>query len=153
MGDKVRKWMRHGRPSWVDPQLPIFITFCTRPRGMNQIANTRVWSLLLDARTVLTTVGKMNPIILLAMTDHVHLLARISSEVSVKTLVRSLKTAVSYDNKVDWQPGFFDHRVRSKKQLNEIIDYIRMNPVRAGLCGKVEDWPYSWQKQDGSQDR
>ncbi len=146
MGDEVRKWMQHGRPSWVDPQLPMFITFCTRPRGVNQIANVRVWSLLSGASAVLTKVGKMSPVILLAMPDHVHLLARISREVSVKTLVRSLKTAISHKTKVDWQPGFFDHRVRGKKQISEIFDYVRMNPVRAGLCSKAEDWPYSWRE-------
>ena len=86
--------------------------------------------------------GKMGPLILLAMPDHVHLLARVPREVPVKSLVRSLKTAVSRGQDIDWQPGFFDHRVRGEVQIGAIIEYVRMNPVRAGLCGQAEDWPY-----------
>ena len=142
MGDEVRKWLRHGRPSWVDPRLPIFITFCTRPRRANQIANERAWPLLSEASTTLSKAGKMGPLILLAMPDHVHLLARVPREVSVKTLVRSFKTAVSRERDVDWQPGFFDHRMRGEAQIDAVIEYVRMNPVRAGLCDQAEDWPY-----------
>jgi hypothetical protein len=34
-----------------------------------------------------------------------------------------------------WQPGFFDHVMRSSERYAEKWAYMRMNPVRAGLGG------------------
>jgi REP element-mobilizing transposase RayT len=42
-----------------------------------------------------------------------------------------------------WQPEFFDHLLRSKESLAEKWDYMRENPVRAGLVTKADDWPYA----------
>ena len=41
-----------------------------------------------------------------------------------------------------WQPEFFDHVLRSDESYEQKWVYVRMNPVRAGLCASVEDWPY-----------
>jgi hypothetical protein len=46
---------------------------------------------------------------------------------------------------VTWQEGYFDHRLRDDErgeQLSMKIDYIRENPVAAGLCERSEDWPW-----------
>ncbi|HUU14167.1 MAG TPA: transposase [Terriglobia bacterium] len=42
-----------------------------------------------------------------------------------------------------WQRSFFDHRVRSHKSEVEIMEYIRANPVRAGLVKHPDDWPWT----------
>jgi REP element-mobilizing transposase RayT len=42
-----------------------------------------------------------------------------------------------------WQPGFFDHVIRSDESMSEKWIYVRENPVRAGLVAKAEDWPYA----------
>lgn len=44
-----------------------------------------------------------------------------------------------------WQEGYFDHRLRDDErgeQLSAKVDYIRQNPVVAGLCAQAEDWPW-----------
>ena len=41
-----------------------------------------------------------------------------------------------------WQKNFFDHRLRSEEEWEEKTHYIRQNPVRAGLVGSAEEWPY-----------
>ena len=41
-----------------------------------------------------------------------------------------------------WQPGFFDHLLRSSESYAEKWNYVRENPVRAGLVQLAEDWPY-----------
>jgi len=41
---------------------------------------------------------------------------------------------------VEWQQDFFDHRLRNHHQLQEKMEYILMNPVRKGLCERMEDW-------------
>ncbi len=42
-----------------------------------------------------------------------------------------------------WQAGFFDHVLRSSESYGEKWEYVRMNPVRAGLAARPEDWPYA----------
>ena len=42
-----------------------------------------------------------------------------------------------------WQRSFFDHRLRSDESAAEQYDYIRVNPVRAGLVANPNDWPWT----------
>ena len=41
-----------------------------------------------------------------------------------------------------WQAEFFDHVLRSDESFAEKWDYVRQNPVRAGLVNHWADWPY-----------
>src|SRR6266567_8130222 len=38
---------------------------------------------------------------------------------------------------------FFDHLLRSGESYSRKRHYVCENPVRAGLAGKAEDWPYT----------
>ena len=42
-----------------------------------------------------------------------------------------------------WQDESYDHCVRSADELLRIIEYVEMNPVKAGLCDCPEEWNYS----------
>jgi len=42
-----------------------------------------------------------------------------------------------------WQPRFFDRALRTVKEYNEKVEYIHLNPVKAGLATRPEDWPWS----------
>ena len=42
-----------------------------------------------------------------------------------------------------WQPRYFDRAVRTVKEYYEKVEYIHLNPVRAGLVERAEDWPWS----------
>jgi len=47
--------------------------------------------------------------------------------------------------RVMWQEGYFDHRPRDDErgeQLSMKIDYIRQNPIAAGVCAEAKDWPW-----------
>jgi REP element-mobilizing transposase RayT len=54
-----------------------------------------------------------------------------------------------------WQPESYDHWIRNDEEKARICRYIRMNPVKAGLCKAPEDWKWSsawpgWQNADAS---
>jgi REP-associated tyrosine transposase len=42
-----------------------------------------------------------------------------------------------------WQRSFFDHRLRSNESEIEQLEYIRMNPVQAGLVEHPDTWPWT----------
>ncbi len=42
-----------------------------------------------------------------------------------------------------WQAGYHEHAIRGEKPLVAFLEYIAMNPVRAGLIDDFRQWPYS----------
>ena len=43
-----------------------------------------------------------------------------------------------------WEEESFDHVLRSDESLKEKCEYIRQNPVEAGLVKSPEDYPWLW---------
>lgn len=83
------------------------------------------------------------------MPDHIHLFVVCSpTGLTLSEWIGALKTALGKRllrlgmQKPHWQEGFFDHVLRNAESYAQKWDYVRMNPVRAGLCQKPEDWPY-----------
>ena len=42
-----------------------------------------------------------------------------------------------------WQPRFSGRAVRTVKEYHEKVEYIHLNPVRAGLAVHPQDWRWS----------
>ena len=42
-----------------------------------------------------------------------------------------------------WQPRLFDRALRTVQEYNEKVEYLHLNPVRAGLVSRPEDWRWS----------
>jgi putative transposase len=42
----------------------------------------------------------------------------------------------------EWQSGHWDTRLRRNENYQDKWRYVALNPVRKGLVGKTEDWPY-----------
>jgi REP element-mobilizing transposase RayT len=83
------------------------------------------------------------------MPDHVHLFVAIPPQgITVVKWVQALRSVVGKTllalgfEKPHWQEGFFDHVLRTGESYSQKWDYVRMNPVRAGLCERPEEWPY-----------
>jgi putative transposase len=41
-----------------------------------------------------------------------------------------------------WQEEFFDHVLRSSESYSQKWDYVKENPVRAGLVKRSDDWRF-----------
>ena len=83
------------------------------------------------------------------MPDHVHLFVAMPlTGLTLSEWIGGLKTVVGKEllrlgiQKPHWQQGFFDHVLRSSESYSQKWDYVRMNPVRAGLCDDPEQWTY-----------
>jgi REP element-mobilizing transposase RayT len=82
------------------------------------------------------------------MPDHIHLFACIPPDDELKNFVRLMKQYLSVALKrssgavVKWQPGFFDHLIRSSESYSEKWNYVHENPVRAELVEIADDWPW-----------
>ena len=83
------------------------------------------------------------------MPDHVHLFAAIpATGITLSEWIHALRTVVGKKllrlghQKPHWQEGFFDHVLRNAESYSQKWEYVRMNPVRAGLVDEPEDWPH-----------
>jgi putative transposase len=79
------------------------------------------------------------------MPDHLHALLSFARDQSMSGVIGDWKRFHTHEHGVRWQEGYFDHRLRSDErgeQLSAKMNYIRRNPVAAGLCDKAEDWPW-----------
>jgi putative transposase len=78
------------------------------------------------------------------MPDHVHLFVRGDRNFVLSPWIGGLKRAMSAALKSPqvWQPGFFDHVLRSDESYAEKWNYVRDNPVRADLVKAAEEWLY-----------
>jgi putative transposase len=82
------------------------------------------------------------------MPDHIHLFVALDPEMTLAAWVKSLKNSLSKTLRSlnipapHWQKGFFDHVLRSEESYAQKWEYVRDNPVRAGLVGAWSEWPF-----------
>jgi putative transposase len=88
--------------------------------------------------------------LVLLMPDHLHALVAFPVEEEMKRVVANFKELTAKWAGVEWQPNFFDHRLRSDESFAEKAHYIRMNPVRGGLVTRAEEWAYIWEMNNNS---
>ncbi|BCX49016.1 hypothetical protein HAHE_29240 [Haloferula helveola] len=49
-----------------------------------------------------------------------------------------------------WAPDYHDRLIRDEAHLARAVHYVRMNPVKAGLCDRPEDWRWGSAWEAGS---
>jgi REP element-mobilizing transposase RayT len=79
------------------------------------------------------------------MPDHLHMIVSFPNTHGMQEIVRNWKHWTSDSLNIQWQRGFFDHRIRNISEYEEKAAYIRLNPVRKGLVAAAQDWPYVWE--------
>ena len=79
------------------------------------------------------------------MPNHFHLL--ITPAETLERAIQLIKGGFSYRATKElgfggeiWQPSFYDRRVRDLAEYFAFRDYIRLNPIKKGLCA---EYPYS----------
>ena len=83
------------------------------------------------------------------MPDHLQLLLQGDSPTSdLLSFVKTFKHKTTFHfrsktGKTLWQISFFDHILRTAEELSKTAEYILLNPVRAGLIQRPNDYPYS----------
>lgn len=83
------------------------------------------------------------------MSNHVHLLFETQNNVSriMKTIKgRSARESNLLLNRTGsfWQSESFDRVIRDERELNMVIKYVLLNPVKCGLVNKWSDWKYTY---------
>lgn len=143
-----RKLILHDVPFWVPSDALFFITVCGLPRRQNQFCHGDVAQAMIESVVTRWRLEQWYPVIFLCMPDHVHLIVGFGEDTEMESSLASWKRYAARHLGVRWQRGYFEHRIRHDESADEKIEYVRMNPVRAGYVERPEDWPYVWTCQD-----
>jgi REP element-mobilizing transposase RayT len=83
------------------------------------------------------------------MSDHLHWLFTLGERAGLSATLNRFKSGSAHavrglhpETTQLWQAGFFDHGIRGDEDLRAIARYIIANPLRAGLCEHVGDYPW-----------
>jgi len=134
-------------PGMDESQRTFFITTVTWQRVPIFRVETRA-RLLID---VLLDYRQQKKFLLhefVVMPDHLHALLPPAPEIPLERAVQFIKGGYSYRlrklEKIQvWQQGFTNHRIRDAEDFARHCEYVRMNPVRAGLVRGAVAYPFS----------
>jgi putative transposase len=81
------------------------------------------------------------------MPDHIHIL--FTPKLTIEKAVQLIKGGFSFRARKElawkfeiWQQGFTDHRIRDEGDWQHHLEYIRQNPVQAGLVTEFSSYQY-----------
>ncbi len=91
------------------------------------------------------------------MPNHVHVVFAQREGEMLDRVVKSWKSYTAKEiNKSEgragafWARDYYDRYIRDKDHLHDARRYTRENPVKAGLCGKAEEWRFgsAWEARE-----
>jgi REP element-mobilizing transposase RayT len=84
------------------------------------------------------------------MPNHVHFLLTRAANEELSRILHSFKSYTSHEANKSlrrsgqfWFEEYFDRYIRDAKHFTATVRYIENNPVKAKLCARPEDWPFS----------
>ena len=84
------------------------------------------------------------------MPSHFHLLLTVDAEISIEQAVQFIKGGFAFRagrelgfRSAIWQRGFSEVRVSNSQMAEQISEYIRNNPVVAGIVAEASEYPRS----------
>jgi len=92
------------------------------------------------------------------MPNHEHSLMTRFEDTDLETIMQAHKSFTAHAaNKLlhrkgsFWMTEYYDREIRNEEHFYKALRYIENNPVKAKLCEKLSDWPYSsaWFRERG----
>jgi putative transposase len=138
-----RKSIPHDPPHFIGTSSAIFfITICCQARGRNQLCHPPSARVLLDAAKFYHDRHEWYVHLLVLMPDHLHSLVSFGPDIGMGEVIEKWKRYTATHAGVVWQRNYADHRLRCDESFAEKAEYMRQNPVRAGLVDAPEEWAY-----------
>jgi len=138
-------------PVWLpsDQRIVYFITACSAQRR-KIFADKRAVARSLDSLERVSSKLGWQVHCACFMPDHVHMFLSPMNEreQDLSLFIQHWKSSVTQKLHAlnipgaIWQAEFFDRLLRSNERLTDKWNYVRMNPVRQGLCSDPEAFPF-----------
>jgi len=87
--------------------------------------------------------GRATTLAFVVMPDHFHWLLQLDGSANLSQVVQAVKSVVAHRlGRPTWQAGFHDHALRHDEEVLRVARYLVANPLRAGLVGRLGDYPH-----------
>lgn len=142
----MQRRKRHHLPEevYVGQNHVIFITICVANRG-RWLTESELAPI---PRSEILKIHTDHPVIgYCIMPDHLHMLL-CNAGTALGTIMNGFKGRTSRlvrkarPGLQVWQEGYWDHIIRKEEGLYKVLQYVLLNPVRAGLVSNW--WNYEW---------
>ena len=138
--------LHHTVPDYVQPGALFHIRIALdRTKQQRTLISSPLTESLMESAKFYQRNHRWYITVFMLMPDHIHALLSFQRDKVMSRVIGDWKHFHRHKHGVIWQEGYFDHRLRDDErgeQLAAKINYIRQNPVAAGLCARVEDWPW-----------
>ncbi|HLJ73860.1 MAG TPA: transposase [Thermoanaerobaculia bacterium] len=149
IGSDTFAYRRH-LPHLVNADKTYFVTFRTIRRfQLEPTARSAVLEACVELHKVVCWLDCIT-----VMPDHIHMIFK-PLDVAVSEVMKRLKGRSARRVNLSigrsgplWQHESFDHILRSGESLHAKMEYVCNNPVRAGLAGRWQDYPWTWRACD-----
>ncbi len=143
-------------PQWLTLQRSIFSemeTWLDRAQWSAYFLESKLATMAVDAIQHRDKRGDWRTFAYVVMPTHLHLFCELGAHGLKATLEdfkrwtghEAAKLLPHLETDAFWQREWFDHWSRSDAEDDRIVEYIRNNPVKAGLVTDYRQWPYgSW---------
>jgi REP element-mobilizing transposase RayT len=153
LAQQARAIQDKGSPAWLSLQRAIFREM---ERWLDQVGwdpklrHPQIAQMVVEAIERRRQRADWHVFAYVVMPTHLHLFSEIGAA-GLKETVEDFKRWTGHqaaailagDGQRFWQREWFDHWSRSEEEDEKIVNYIRANPVKAGLVQSPTDWPYA----------
>lgn len=136
-------------PHWELPGSTYFVTFRVH-KSLGKVLENRLLAVIVEEALWFGYGERYVMDAYVIMPDHVHLLFQPAAGCTLAKILQGMKgvTARQINRLLGrkgtfWQDESFDHLVRNEADWVDKFTYIHDNPVKSGLVGKAEDYPFS----------
>ena len=143
-----RDRLHHSAPGWVKDGAAFHIRMRSAQDALFLRGPDVAAQAILDAARFYHDNQRWFCRLILVMPDHLHSILVFPRHDRMSTVIGAWKGFLARSRHIKWQPGFFDHRLRNRKEADQCWRYIRQNPVRAGLAEHENDWLWAWWPQE-----
>ena len=133
---------------------PSRIFFATTRTGMDRrlLQVERNANLLIEVLRTLVAEHRFVLHDFVIMPNHVHLLIEVGDNMTIEKAMQYVKGRFSHRLTVElghkgevWQRGFTEVQVMNRESFEMHREYIARNPVKEGLAGLADDFPFCYQ--------
>jgi len=132
--------LHHDVPPWVDPNSLFHIRIrLDRAKQQTPLTDALLATTLLESAEFYDSNFRWHIALFLLMPDHVHALLAFQRDGSMSRVIGDWKHFHARKNRIEWQEGFFDHRLRDDErgeQLQAKVNYIRWLGITPRWIGR-----------------
>ncbi|MDR3718597.1 MAG: transposase [Bryobacteraceae bacterium] len=140
---------RNAQPEYARSSARTFFATTRTSQGRAVLQSERNATLMIDVLRSYVAAKKFRLHDFVIMPDHLHLLLTAGEGMTIERAMQFVKGGFSYRVRKEhgywgevWQRGFSESRIEDRESFERHREYIAANPVKAGLAGSPEEYPY-----------